>query len=797
MALVSQTIKNLKGGISQQPDILRYEDQGELQVNAFSSEVEGLQKRPPSVAISRVTNSRGFGDKPMCHIIHRDDKEQYAVIFMDGNLAVLDLLSGHLCSMDATDGFEYIRGINPRDDIRCVTVADYTFVVNKKKVCLKGGTMTPRYHDEKRNAIVVCNGGQYARKFNIWINDKHASEYTTPNGDQPEQGLMCDVQFILEQLKVWFDKVTDFAGWSFTVHEGYAWIVAPEGSEITSFKVTDGYNGKLLTGFRSDVQKTTDLPVYAPANYQVKISGEAGTEQDDYWVRFDAERNVWVEMAAPGIASDYNKHTLPHAIIRNADGSFTFKALEWSARAAGDDDTNPYPSFIDQTLNDVFFFRNRLGFLSGENVILSESGAYFNFFPPSVAVSSDSDPIDVAVSTNRVSILKYAVPFAEELLLWADNNQFVLGADGTLSPTSVKLDLTTEFEVSDNARPYGIGRGVHFISPRSDYSSVRRYYAVQDVTSVKNAEDISSHVPSYIPNGVHSVSGSSTENFLSILTEGAPHKVFIYKFLYIQEELAQQSWSHWDFGAESRILCAHMISSTMHVLIDSPSGVFLERISFTRHTKDFLMEPYRLYMDRKAEYTVPGGKFDEAGYKTSVKLKDVYGATPSTGRYYAVLGNGTTFFFDPPTGGWAVNDGLLTFDGDLTGTYMVIGEAYSMEYVFSRFLIKQAAADGTVRTEDVGRLQLRRAWVNYEASGNFTITVDNQGRKNSYAMTGQRLGNREFIIGDATLDTGQFRYPIGGNAQRVQITLKSDTPNPVAIIGGGWEGNYVRRTSGI
>lgn len=797
MSLVSQNIKNLKGGVSQQPDILRFDDQGQEQVNAYSSEVEGLQKRPPSIAIARLANQGYLGARPMCHVIHRDEHEQYGLMFDGNGVQVVNLLTGQWHVVHGPDGNGYITTANPRDDLRCVTVADYTFVINKQVVCRQGDTMTPRYHDEKRNAIVVCNGGQYLKVFKVFINDILAAEYTTPDGSDPGHGIWCDSQRILEMLKKWFDEKQTFPNWSFDVHEGYAWIKAPEGQEIHSFKVIDGYNGKLLTGFRSDVQKTSELPVYAPANYQVRVSGEAGTEQDDYWVRFDAERNVWVEMAAPNVVADYNKSTMPHAIIRNADGTFTFKAMDWTHRAAGDDDTNPYPSFIDQQINDVFFFRNRLGFLSGENVILSESGAYFSFFPPSVAVSADSDPIDVAVSTNRISILKYAVPFAEELLLWADNNQFVLGADGILSPTSVKLDLTTEFEVCDNARPYGIGRGVYFVSPRASFSSIRRYYAVQDVTSVKNAEDISAHVPSYIPNGVFNVTGSSTENFLSVLTEGAPHRVYMYKFLYLQEALAQQSWSYWDFGAGSRIICCHMIGATMHIIIDSPSGVFLERITFTQNTKDFLREPYRLYMDRKLEYTIPDGTYNDDTYTTTIHLQNMYGAIPSVGRYYAVLENGTTYFFDPPAGGWHSVNGALVFDGDLRGAHLFIGEAYTMEYVFSKFLIKSTAADGSVATEDTGRLQLRRAWVNYEKSGNFVISVDNQGRKNSYAMTGQRLGNKQLLLGYSTLDTGQFRYPVGGNAQRLQITLSSDTPNPVAIIGAGWEGNYVRRSSGI
>ena len=553
----------------------------------------------------------------------------------------------------------------------------------------------------------------------------------------------------------------------------------------------------LLTGFRSDVQKTSELPVYAPENYQVRVSGEAGTDQDDYWVRYDSERNVWVEMAAPDIKADFNVSTMPHILVREVNGTFTFKAADWTHRAAGDDETNPYPSFIGQSLTDIFFFRNRLGFLSGENVILSESGSYFNFFPPSVAVTSDSDPIDVAVSTNRISLLKYAVPFAEELLLWADNNQFVLGADGILSPTSVKLDLTTEFEVSDNARPYGIGRGVYFVSPRANFSSVRRYYAVQDVTAVKNAEDISAHVPSYVPNGVFNINGSSTENFLTVLSEGSPGSVYLYKFLYLQEEIAQQSWSHWDFGPDTKVLCCHMIGAAMHIVLDTPSGIYLERLTFTQHTKDFPNEPYRLYIDRKMAITIPKGSHSDDDFRTTIRLSDFYGMTPATGRYFVVLEGGTTYMFDPPEEGWPASNGELRFEGNLEGLQAFIGEAYTFHYQFSKFLIKSVDSSGRVVTEDIGRLQLRRAWVNYESSGNFDITVDNQGRLNSYSMTGKRVGSQGMVLGESNLDTGQFRYPISGNAQRVTVTIVSDTPQPVSIIGAGWEGNYVRRSSGI
>lgn len=793
MALISQSIKNLKGGISQQPDILRFADQGASQVNGFSSEVEGLQKRPPSLHVKRLGNQGSLGAKPYCHLINRDARERYSVIFTGSGIRVFDLFTGNEKTVATPNGLDYIKTSKPREDLRMVTVADYTFILNRNKTIAKGTAKTSSgAYPLGTAALVVIRGGQYGKTFRIKVNGTQIASYETPLGDKIEHAKDIDIKVILDKLDASINKDTYVT----SKQSGYMVIRFKDTTKkITKIEVEDGYNGKLAWGVINDVVKSTELPVYAPNNYLIRIKGEANTGQDDYWVKFESSRNLWVEAPAPAILSDYNDVTMPHLLIRQADGTFTFKQADFSIRAAGDDETNPYPSFVGSTINDIFFFRNRLGFLSGENVVLSGSGEYFNFFPKSVAVLADSDPIDVAVSTNRIAVLKYAVPFAEELILWSDQAQFVLGSDGILSPTSVRLDLTTEFEITDQARPYGIGRGVYFVSPRALYSSIRRFYAVQDVTQVKNAEDISAHVPSYIENGIFKMTGSSTENFLSILTEGAPNRVYFYKFLYLQEQIVQQSWSHWDFG-NSKVLCSEMIGSTLYVILDAASGIFLEKITFTQNTKDYDNEPFRISLDRKIPYVIPKGSYNDDTYTTTVKLKTLYEATPKNGTYIAVTEGGVTKEFIPPTGGWT-GDGDLVFDGNLEGVHLFIGECYTFEYEFSKFLIKNTDTAGGIATEDIGRLQLRRAWVNYDKSGNFRIEVKNQNRMFSYNMTGTRLSTKELILGDLGLNTGQFKYPVSGDAKQVTVTIKSDTPNPLAIIGGGWEGFYVRRSSGI
>lgn len=83
--LYSQTVTNYRGGVSQQPDILRYPDQLKEQINAFPSLVDGLQKRPPTIHVKRLGNKIDY-DSVNYHIINRDDKEQYILEMSNGNI---------------------------------------------------------------------------------------------------------------------------------------------------------------------------------------------------------------------------------------------------------------------------------------------------------------------------------------------------------------------------------------------------------------------------------------------------------------------------------------------------------------------------------------------------------------------------------------------------------------------------------------------------------------------------------------------------------------------------------------
>lgn len=793
MALISQSVKNLKGGISQQPDILRFPEQGAEQINGWSSETEGLQKRPPFIFTKTLGPSYYLEDAPLVHLINRDSVEQYYIVFTGKDVKVFGL-----------DGSEYIvygdvsyaHCANPRDDLRMVTVADYTFIVNREKVVQ--ANKDPVYNiREDGECLINIRGGQYGRTFSIRINNIHVF-YKIADGANVSDVEQTDAQWLVRKMaQLLRQGGADEVGW--TVNEGAGFIhVVTRGDEpITKVEVEDGYGGQLMSAVMHTSQSFTKLPPEAPNGYTVQIVGDTSKTSDEFYVQYDAARKVWKEVAGWGVQKGLNGATMPHAVIRRADGTFGLEALPWDERKCGDMNTNPDPSIVGQKINDVFFFRNRLGFLAGENIVMSRTSKYFSLFPASVANLSDDDPIDVAVSHNRISTLKYAVPFSEELLLWSDQAQFVLSAQGILSPKTVELNLTTEFDVSDTARPYGIGRGVYFASPRASYTSLNRYYAVQDVSSVKSAEDMSAHVPSYIPNGVFSIRGSSTENYVSVLTSSAPSKIFLYKFLYLNEEIAQQSWSHWELGPNVTVLACDSIGSTMYLLLRNQSHTWMARAHFTKNSIDYPEEPYRIYIDNKLEITIPEGSYDDDTYETVIYPSHFYGMKNYLGKFYVVSMDGKVTGFDEPQGGWPDGEPRLVLNGNREGERVYIGLAIDFRYVFSKFLIKKTSDDGSMATEDIGRLQLRRAWVNYEDSGAFVVEVENTSRLFSYDMSGARLGSNDLRAGGLNVGTGQFRFPVSGNAKLNEVRIISDHTTPLNIIGCGWEGNYLRRTSGI
>lgn len=909
MGLINQDIKNLVSGVSQQPSILRHPEQLEEQLNGYSSEAGGLQKRPPSILVANLGRKINDSAKPLVHFIDRDVNEKYIVLFTGSDIEIYDMQGNRKTVNFASGTKPYIYTQLPRYNLKPITIADYTFICNTLQKTKMADTIDNNSWDVQ-GLLVNIKSGQYGRTYRIDVNGTTIASHETPDGSDKSHTKLITTDYIAQQLatkakdngfavttgsswlylkKTAFKTVTGetvylqpttspvqqedrFKGLAFTGHfhtwsafptvitrNGYTitvkfpteenlransnesfdsdyaayekmmseitrcqndkwevtnevitqqanglklystmnvytltWTVStsiPSNSKayslIDSATVYDGYNNQAAFGILKFVQKFSNLPVNAPDGFTVKITGEEGSSTDDYYVSYVAEDQVWRECARPSMKNHIDNTTMPHVLVREADGTFTFKCADWSVRDVGDEDSNPEPSFIGGTINDVFYHRNRLGFLSGENIILTRSADFFNFWMTSATKVQDTDPIDLAVSDNTISTLYNAVTFDTDLILFSQEAQFMLSADGVLTPTSANLSpAVTHYEASLKAKPVNAGRNVYFVAERAKYTTVREFFTAADNTDAKDVQDITSHVPNYIPNGVYKIIPSTVENVMLYLTEGDETSIYVYKYLFIDSQRVQAAWSKWDM--QGVVYGGQFIDNYLYLIVERNGYYCLEKISFTINTTDFGSEAYRILLDCKHSYQIPADCYDSLNDETTVSVSDIFGDIYEQDRQYSAVAPDGTYT--------KAKEGKLVFIGDYSNQVLTVGINYNFKIVMSTIMVKQSD-NGSTQALIEGRLQLRQMWFNYADSGYFKVTVDIKDKQAYvYEYTSRLLGTRFNILGAMPFTTGSFKFPIQAKNENVNICLETDTPLPVSLVGAGWIGNYQRRT---
>ena len=793
--LVSSTIPNLISGVSQQPWNVRLPTQAEEQVNCTSSVTDFLKRRPATRHLARIrdiTAANGIA----CHHINRDDTEQYIVMADATGIYIFDL-EGNAKTVSITGtgaaGYLAAAATTPNRDLRFLTINDYTFVLNRRVAVKTLPDLSPKRQPE---AIVFIKQASYNTTYSINLNGT-AYSTTTEDGvapaDQPADKLssldICNA--LAQQLP----KET----FSVQTSNSTIWIRRHDGGDFT-VKVQDSRSNTHTSVCKGKVQRFSDLPTVAPRGFVTEIIGDASSSFDNYFCVFEPSdagdafgSGTWKETVKPGIPCKLDPATLPHALIRQADGTFTFGPLEWGERICGDEDSAPFPSFVGRTLNGLFFYRNRLSFLSGENVVMSEVGEFFNFFLTTVTTLVDSDVVDVAASHTKSSILHHAVTFSGGLLLFSDQSQFVLEHDTVLSNATVSVKPVTEFEASMRAAPVSSGKTVFFATDKGEWGGVREYITLPDNSDQNDASDITAHVPRYVQGNVSRLECSTNEDMLLVLSDQKRTSLWLYKYFWNGSEKIQSAWSRWDMCGE--VLSAAILNTGIYLIMQYGDGIYLEKMDITPGYKDE-GETFEYCLDRKiTEQDVTLGAYDAINKTTAITLP------------YDIPA-GYTPVVVTRTGGQDAPGNLLrrvrvtgprtlTVEGpDAHGKKLFIGIPYTSSYTFSTFAIREGDNKGNAVT--TGRLQLRRLTLNCSNTGFLHMHVTPKCRPTStHTFTGRELGHGTNIIGAIPLYTGTISFPILSLNTQAEVKAESDSFLPFALVNASWEGFYNTRNARV
>ena len=691
------------------------------------------------------------------------------------------------CEITSIPGDGYLNGATA-SDIEVLTLNDYTFVLNKAKTVALEADTTAAKPNEAFVVVKVVGSGHYR----IYLDGVERATHNTGGGG--------DVDSILTDLVSDINGQT-FGGTTYSATKVGAGMYISADAAFT-ISVVGGPSEDALFVFQESTPTVADLPVQCRDGYVVKIVNSTDIDVDDMYVKFVADgtatygTGVWEETTAPGIQYKFDPLTMPHQLVRQADGSFTFGPVTWEDRLVGDETTNPTTSFVGSKISNLFFYRNRLGFLSNEAVILSRAGDYFNFWVTTALTVTDDDPIDITASSIRPVNHRYVLPTSVGLVLFSDTEQFILTTDADiLSPKTAKINELSTYECDPSVEAVNLGTSLSFVSKTPLFT---RLYEIGNISTDRPPDMIepSVIVPELIPETIDSFIASPALSMVSLGTAGSS-TVFQYRFI-TQGQSRASSWYKWNLTGT--LLDQFFDASTYYATVANGTDVYVQSYDLTQASEEgFLtlptgektdvcldlwnVNPYRTY-DSSADTTRIFLPYDSVSGKTlSVVILGGYiganegltAASVGAVLYPTVAGSAGAYYVD--------------VNGDYRGRDLIIGYIYNMEVELPKFFVTET--DGqTAKSDFTSDLIIHRIKVSTGLSGPVKYQIDITGRP-EWSNTIEAVQPNVYDLNNVNLSAEAIHtVPLYQRNENLSVKIIGDSPMPVSLLSLNWEGKY-------
>ena len=674
------------------------------------------------------------------------------------------------------------------DDIELLTLNDYTFVLNKAKTVALTADISAAKPNEAFVVVKVMGSGHYR----IYLDGTERGTHNAGTGG--------DVDGILNDLVSDINGQT-FGGTTYTaVKVGPGMYISADNPFTIS--VVGGPSEDALFVFQETTPTVADLPIQCKDGYVVKVVNSTDINVDDMYVKFVADSGatygtgVWEETLAPEIQYKFDPLTMPHQLVRNADGSFTFGPVTWEDRLVGDLETNPNPSFVGSKINNLFFYRNRLGFLSNEAVILGRAGDYFNFWVTTALTVTDDDPIDITASSVRPVNHRYVRPTSVGLVLFSDTEQFILTTDADiLSPKTAKINELSSYECDPLVEAVALGTSLAFVSKTPLFT---RLYELSEISPDRPPvmTEQTQIVPELIPQTATSMIASPA---LSIVSLGTTGSTTVYQFKFLEQNQQRASaWYKWELTGE--LLDQFFDANTYYATVKDGNNVFVQSYDLTQANEEgfltlptgektdicldnWTVNPYRTY-DSSADTTRVFLPYDHISGKTFSVLvlggyigasNDVSSESVGAVIYPTVQGTAGAYYVD--------------IDGDYRGRDLIIGYIYTMTVELPKFFV--VSAEGQSATSDfTSDLIIHRVKVSTGLSGPIKYDVTITGRP-EWNQTIEATASNSYDLNSVNMSADAIHtVPIYQRNENLTFKIIGDTPFPVSLLSLNWEGKY-------
>ena len=560
----------------------------------------------------------------------------------------------------------------------------------------------------------------------------------------------------------------------------------------------------LMRVMQSSVNDVTRLPNQCKHGYIVKVSNSRMSEEDDYYVRFDGENNrdgsgSWSECAKPGIPKTLTN--MPLVIQRTAlankgtsteIATFTIKQFTYADRLIGDERTNPLPTFVGKRINKVLFFRNRLAFLSGSNVITSRPGSIAepDFFAESALTVSASDPIDISSASTFPSELFDGIAINAGLVVFSTNQQFLLASDDTvLNPDTAKLRSISTFNYNKDIAPISLGTTIGYVDNSGKFS---RFNEMANISreGQPTVVEVSKIVPTLLPKDIDLLTNSRENSIILFAKSSSTDSlVYGYKYLNVGDKRQQAAWFKWKLN---RPILYHFIIDDEYYYLDA--DYYLQKIRLVQTTEDPSIVQdnvdFLLHVDNHT--TVSGGSFNATTNTTTFSSVGWLNTVTTPNHDLVVIDTNTNSArvgrYAKPT----VSGTSFTLPGNWSGVTLTIGYIYPYEVQFPTFYPMKMAGEKT-ESDVNSSLVVHRIKLHFGKIGLYETTLERVG-KPDYTEVYESTELDEYQVSDAPyIEEFIKTVPVYEKNTNVDVILRSSHPAPATLHALSWEGDYSPR----
>ena len=583
MPTVTQRVDHYLGGVSKQSDDKKMPGQVRECLNGYPDPTFGLTKRPGFKWIANLGTGTTY-DSSKWFYIARTATEKYIGCIKPaggstGDIDIWNATTGAACTVNYGTGAQaYLTGA--RTNYSILTVQDTSIIVNNLITANK--LADPTFVQKTRATLVLNSDMITGEVFKVTVNSSAAS-YTIQANDTYND-VITGIKTAIDNLSV--------SGLTVTKYQNSLELDRIVSGTRTAFTIAaeGGVTNAKLNVFQDQVDNVSQLPSQSFHDHIVKVINTESAN-DTYFAKFVADdgtsgRGYWSETLDPSKSTGLDQATMPHELLNPSANTFTFQKIAWTSRVVGDDVTNSHPSFVGKKIQQSFFYNNRLGFLSEDNVSMSQSAEYYNFYHTSAQLITDADPVDINASAIKPASLHGVLPTTQGLVLFSKNQQFLMSSpDNILTPTTTSIRTISNYEMDADVDPVDMGTNINFLSKTASYT---RIFGMVTKGQDENPQvlDIGRVVNEWIPATIDTFTANPQNQFIALSSQ-SDRKVYFYRTYSDGEKLLVQAWFNWELPGTVQTVAVD--SDDLFAVTKQGSQFTLSKASLSQSPEDAII----------------------------------------------------------------------------------------------------------------------------------------------------------------------------------------------------------------